>query len=93
MARINYVELPTGDAPASKGFYETAFGWRLTDFGPSYAATLVEWRKRFLESWPDITAMGFPERFRRLWNYYLCYCEAGFRAATIDVGFFVFARI
>ena len=39
MARINYVELPTGDAPASKGFYETAFGWRLTDFGPSYAAT------------------------------------------------------
>jgi cyclopropane-fatty-acyl-phospholipid synthase len=61
-------------------------------FGPSYAATLVEWRKRFLESWPDIAAMGFPERFRRLWNYYLCYCEAGFRAATIDVGFFVFAK-
>ena len=39
MARINYVELPTGDAPASKGVYEAAFGWRLTDFGPSYAAT------------------------------------------------------
>ncbi|NIJ33453.1 VOC family protein [Sphingomonas oligoaromativorans] len=39
MARIKYVELPTGDAPASKGFYEAAFGWRLTDFGPSYAAT------------------------------------------------------
>ena len=62
-------------------------------FGESYAATLSEWRKRFLASWSDIAAMGFPERFRRLWNYYLCYCEAGFRAATIDVGFFVFARI
>lgn len=61
-------------------------------FGPSYAATLSEWRKRFLASWPDIAAMGFPERFRRLWDYYLCYCEAGFRTATIDVGFFVFAK-
>ena len=61
-------------------------------FGPSYAATLSDWRKRFLASWPDIAALGFPERFRRLWNYYLCYCEAGFRTATIDVGFFVFAK-
>ncbi|HXG80258.1 MAG TPA: cyclopropane-fatty-acyl-phospholipid synthase family protein [Sphingomicrobium sp.] len=61
-------------------------------FGQSYASTLCEWRKRFLASWPEIAAMGFPERFRRLWDYYLGYCEAGFRAATIDVGFFVFAR-
>ncbi len=41
MARINYVELPVGDIGASKAFYETAFGWSLTDFGPSYAATLT----------------------------------------------------
>jgi cyclopropane-fatty-acyl-phospholipid synthase len=61
-------------------------------FGQSYAATLAEWRKRFLASWPIITEMGFPERFRRLWDYYLCYCEAGFRAATIDVGFYVLAK-
>lgn len=61
-------------------------------FGQSYAATLAEWRKRFLASWPDITEMGFPERFRRLWDYYLCYCEAGFRAATIDVGFYVLRK-
>ena len=61
-------------------------------FGQSYAATLAEWRKRFLASWPDIAEMGFPERFRRLWDYYLCYCEAGFRAATIDVGFYVLAK-
>lgn len=61
-------------------------------FGQSYAATLAEWRKRFLASWPSITEMGFPERFRRLWDYYLCYCEAGFRAATIDVDFYVLAK-
>jgi predicted enzyme related to lactoylglutathione lyase len=40
IARINYVELPVGDVPAAKAFYESAFGWKLTDFGPSYAATL-----------------------------------------------------
>ena len=39
MARINYVELPVADVGASKGFYEAAFGWRMTDFGPTYAAT------------------------------------------------------
>ncbi|TAN02159.1 MAG: class I SAM-dependent methyltransferase, partial [Rhizobiaceae bacterium] len=60
--------------------------------GESYARTLAEWHKRFLASWPRIEAMGFPERFRRLWDYYLCYCEAGFRAGTIDVGFYVLRK-
>lgn len=41
MARLNYVELPVGDVAQSKAFYEAAFGWRLTDFGPSYAATMT----------------------------------------------------
>ena len=39
MARLNYVELPVGDVAAAKSFYEAAFGWSLTDFGPTYAAT------------------------------------------------------
>ena len=39
MARLNYVELPTGEIEASKAFYEAAFGWAMTAFGPSYAAT------------------------------------------------------
>lgn len=39
MARINYVELATGDIAASKAFYTAAFGWTLADFGPSYAAS------------------------------------------------------
>jgi predicted enzyme related to lactoylglutathione lyase len=40
MARLNYVELPVTDIATAKTFYESAFGWTLTDFGPTYAATL-----------------------------------------------------
>jgi len=39
MARLNYVELPVGEIGPAKAFYERAFGWTLTDFGPTYAAT------------------------------------------------------
>lgn len=39
MARLNYVELPTSDVGAAKAFYESVFGWSLTAFGPTYAAT------------------------------------------------------
>ena len=41
MARLNYVELPVRDVAAAKAFYEAAFGWALTDFGPTYAATVT----------------------------------------------------
>jgi cyclopropane-fatty-acyl-phospholipid synthase len=55
-------------------------------FGASYALTLAAWRARFHDAWPAIAAQGFPPRFRRLWDYYLAYCEAGFRAGRVDVG-------
>ncbi|MBX9760797.1 MAG: cyclopropane-fatty-acyl-phospholipid synthase family protein [Beijerinckiaceae bacterium] len=61
-------------------------------FADSYAATLAEWRHRMLLAWPQIAAQGFEPRFRRLWEYYLCYCEAGFRARTIDVGLYKLAH-
>lgn len=57
-------------------------------FGDSYAATLAEWRRRFLAAWPAIAARGFDLRFKRLWEYYLCYCEAGFRSGRVDVGLY-----
>jgi predicted enzyme related to lactoylglutathione lyase len=41
MARLNYVELPVGDVATAKAFYEQAFGWSLTEFAPTYAATLT----------------------------------------------------
>jgi cyclopropane-fatty-acyl-phospholipid synthase len=55
-------------------------------FGQSYAQTLNAWRARFDEAWPQIAEQGFPPRFKRLWDYYLAYCEAGFRAGALDVG-------
>ena len=54
-------------------------------FGVDYARTLAEWRQAFDANWPQIAALGFDERFRRLWRMYLCYCEAGFLAGNIDV--------
>ena len=61
-------------------------------FGQDYAKTLALWRDNFGRAWTDLTSLGFDEPFRRLWEYYLCYCEAGFRAGKIDVGQLVFAR-
>jgi cyclopropane-fatty-acyl-phospholipid synthase len=58
-------------------------------FGDGYAATLAEWRRRFLGAETAVAALGFDVEFRRLWEYYLCYCEAGFRSGTIDVGLYV----
>lgn len=58
---------------------------RNVTFGLDYARTLNEWRQRFLGAWDEIVPLGFDERFRRLWEYYLAYCEAGFRAGMIDV--------
>jgi cyclopropane-fatty-acyl-phospholipid synthase len=57
-------------------------------FGLSYARTLAEWRARFLATWPAIEKLGFDANFRRMWEYYLCYCEVGFRNHAIDVGFY-----
>jgi cyclopropane-fatty-acyl-phospholipid synthase len=55
-------------------------------FGESYARTLELWRKEFMANWDDIARLGYSEKFRRMWEYYLCYCEAGFRHRTVDVG-------
>lgn len=54
-------------------------------FGPSYAATLRAWNGRFQAAWPEVRGLGFDERFRRIWTYYLAYCEAGFRTGALDV--------
>jgi cyclopropane-fatty-acyl-phospholipid synthase len=59
-------------------------------FGDSYAQTLAEWRRRFNRAWPKVRPLGFDQRFKRLWNYYLVYCEAGFRYRATDVGVYVF---
>jgi cyclopropane-fatty-acyl-phospholipid synthase len=61
-------------------------------FAPAYAATLAEWRHRFEAAHETIAARGFDEQFRRMWSYYLSYCEAGFVTGQIDVGLYVMEK-
>ena len=58
-------------------------------FGESYVRTLSEWTRRFKAGWSPLEELGFDDRFRRMWEFYLAYCEAGFRAGTVDVGHFL----
>jgi len=50
----------------------------LQDIGPHYATTLAKWRERFFDNAAAVRALGYPESFLRLWEFYLCYCEGGF---------------
>lgn len=61
-------------------------------FGQDYARTLAEWRQSFRQAWPRISPLGFDERFKRLWEFYLHYCEAGFRSGNIDVRQMVYVK-
>lgn len=54
-------------------------------FGLDYARTLAHWHHRFEAARDAVRAQGYDERFIRLWRFYLAYCEAGFRAGSIDV--------
>jgi cyclopropane-fatty-acyl-phospholipid synthase len=58
----------------------------------SYAATLASWQTRFQAAWPEIRAQGYDDRFKRIWEYYLAYCEAGFRSRSTDVVQLALAR-
>jgi cyclopropane-fatty-acyl-phospholipid synthase len=64
----------------------------LENFGESYARTLNEWNRRFQRVWPEIDTMGYSRRFKRTWEYYLAYCEGGFRSKAIDVGLYVMTK-
>jgi cyclopropane-fatty-acyl-phospholipid synthase len=57
-------------------------------FGDSYAQTLEQWNARFRDTWPEIKRLGFDERFRRMWEYYLAYCQVGFKVQILDVGLY-----
>ena len=56
---------------------------RQRELGEHYARTLRLWRERFLGQWPGIRDQGFDETFRRMWEFYLAYSEAGFRSGYL----------
>lgn len=62
-------------------------------FGPDYARTLARWHESFNACEAEVKAQGFPERFMRMWRFYLAYCEAGFNAGDIDVHHYEFLRV
>ena len=64
----------------------------LEDFGSSYARTLQAWRERFMARLPEVRAQGFDERFLRMWEFYLAYCEGGFRERSIGVAQLLLAK-
>lgn len=84
---------PGGQLPSTKVLGEVidAAGLKLEQtecFRLSYARTLAEWNRRFQKVWPELTELGFDKPFKRMWEYYLSYCEAGFGSGNIDVGLF-----
>jgi cyclopropane-fatty-acyl-phospholipid synthase len=70
-------------------------GLRVTasrEFGLDYAETLRQWRETFLSRWQEIAALGFDDTFRRMWEFYLAYSEAGFRVGYLGVRQFALAK-
>lgn len=55
------------------------------EFGPSYDLTLRRWHETFNEKWDQIAEMGFDDRFRRMWNFYLTSCASAFDSTNVDV--------
>ena len=81
---------PGGMLPSEQRLREetarAGLGWEsISRFGQDYADTLAEWLRNFDAAWDGIEPLGFDEKFRRLWRFYLAYCEAGFRTGRTDV--------
>lgn len=94
-ARTDFIQkyvFPGGSLPSEAQLASVVSGaglmvGKVERFGLDYADTLNDWSRRFIAAWPNILRQspGFDERFRRLWLFYLAYCEAGFRSRRTDV--------
>ncbi len=82
---------PGGLVPSEEAIRQTLdshTSLHITDrfsFGDSYARTLAKWRSRFAHNAESVEQLGFDQTFRRMWNFYLAYSEAGFRSGYLDV--------
>ena len=85
---------PGGILPSKKQLFEltSSLGLKLQEinsFGNSYAFTLKLWNEKFQNRWGEISEQGYTNRFKRMWEYYLSYCEAGFITKSTDVSQFL----
>jgi cyclopropane-fatty-acyl-phospholipid synthase len=81
---------PGGFLPSLKSIknYSENSGLKLVDcnsYGTHYSNTLREWRKNFIKSWGEISKQGFDQSFKKIWDFYFSYCEAGFKSRNIDL--------
>ena len=81
---------PGGFLPSRKSLYNYAEKTGLTvehynSYGLHYSNTLNIWRNEFLRKWEEISKQGFDSTFKRMWNFYFSYCEAGFKSKNIDL--------
>ena len=76
--------------PSKKKLYDLSQNNGLTidqynSYGFHYSDTLKMWRDEFFKKWDQISSQGFDNTFKRMWNFYLSYCEAGFKSKNIDL--------
>jgi cyclopropane-fatty-acyl-phospholipid synthase len=95
---INTVIFPGGICPSLHALVDASYKWstltleHIDNIGLHYAETLAEWRRRFNANEAVVRKMGFDDVFMRVWNYYMTYCEAGFRSQTEHCLILVFSR-
>ena len=88
---------PGGVLPSKKQLKEITHlkGLKFSEyrsFSNSYVKTLKEWNEKFQNSWIEISEQGFSDRFKRMWEYYFSYCQAGFISGTTDVSQFIIKK-
>tara|TARA_B100000131_G_scaffold119007_1_gene116001 strand:- start:17062 stop:18240 length:1179 start_codon:yes stop_codon:yes gene_type:complete len=81
---------PGGFLPSKKSLYNLAHKNGLSiqnynSYGNHYSNTLRIWRDEFFKKWEDISRQGFDKKFKKMWHFYLSYCEAGFKSKNIDL--------
>ena len=81
---------PGGFLPSKKKLYDLSYSNGLEiekyeSYGSHYSNTLKIWRDEFLKKWEEISKHGFDNKFKRMWHFYLSYCEAGFKSKNIDL--------
>ena len=81
---------PGGFLPSKKSLYRYASDNGLevdqyNSYGSHYSNTLKIWRNEFIKKWEEISKQGFDLNFKRMWNFYFSYCEAGFKSKNIDL--------
>ena len=92
-SRADYIQkyiFPGGMLPSANALLQAMTNAGMSvigqeNFGRCYADTLQRWNQRFQDKWLRIRALGFDDRFKRMWEQYLAYCQAGFAVGTIDV--------